>query len=120
MAANRSPQAQALQELEQAPDEARADGLPPPSAAAMDAAHHLLPRLHQAVLREYAVYPGRDGEVCIDARDRQKKHSGDLAPARRQHPLHRRHQLPAKPGGLPQRRRIARRIHDQHPAGIGN
>ena len=55
----------ALEDLEQAPDEARAEGHAPPAERAMQSARLLLRRMYGIRQCRYEVYPTRDREMCI-------------------------------------------------------
>ena len=58
--------AAALDELRQIADEARAEGLKPPSPAALESAERILREVCTRSRLEIEVYPLKDGEVAID------------------------------------------------------
>ena len=58
--------AAALDELRQVADEARIEGLKPPSAAALESAERILREVCALSRLEIEVYPSKDGEVAID------------------------------------------------------
>lgn len=58
--------AEALEELAQAREEAREDGFPEPSDAALSNAERLLRAIHGNWPGRYWVYPTQDGEIAID------------------------------------------------------
>ena len=57
----------ALRDLDEARDEAREEGFPPPSDAALRNARGLLRAMHGVSPRRFEVYPTADGEIAIDA-----------------------------------------------------
>ena len=57
----------ALRDLDEARDEAREEGFPPPSDAALRNARGLLRAMHGVSPRRFEVYPTPDGEIAIDA-----------------------------------------------------
>ena len=58
---------EALRDLREAKDEAREEGFPAPSDAALQNARRLLHDMHGISPRRFEVYPTPDGEVAIDA-----------------------------------------------------
>ena len=57
----------ALHDLDQAKDEAREEGFPPPSDKALGNAWRLLHAMYRVSPRRFEVYPTPDGEIAIDA-----------------------------------------------------
>jgi len=57
----------ALRDLDEAGTEAREEGVPPPSEAALTNARRLLRAAYERAPRRFGVYPTPDGEIAIDA-----------------------------------------------------
>ena len=57
----------ALRDLRETSDEAREEGTPLPSNAALESAERLLREMYRISPRRFEVYPTPDGEVAIDA-----------------------------------------------------
>ena len=60
----------ALHDLRETEDEAREEGTPVPSGAALESAERLLKEMYPISPRRFEVYPTPDGEVAIDAPSR--------------------------------------------------
>lgn len=61
----------ALRDLRETRDEARDEGFPQPSDIALENAERLLREMYGISSRRFEVYPTPDGEIAIDAPDRQ-------------------------------------------------
>ena len=57
----------ALNDLNEASDEAREEGYPAPSGLALSNAERLLKAMYEISPRRFEVYPTPDGEIAIDA-----------------------------------------------------
>lgn len=62
----------ALQELEEADEDAEENGWPLPSSSAYRNARTLLPRLYRLSPRRFSAYPLFDGEIVLDATTKSK------------------------------------------------
>ena len=63
--------ADALRDLEEVNDEARAEGFPTPTGVGFKNASRLLKEMYRLSQRRFEVYPMPDGEIAIDASDGQ-------------------------------------------------
>lgn len=63
--------ADALRDLEEVKDEARAEGFPAPTDVGFKNASRLLKEMCRLSRRRFEVYPMPDGEIAIDASDGQ-------------------------------------------------
>ena len=61
--------ADALADLQLAPEEAREDGLPIPDQQLLDASEEILRKLYDIWPHRFEVYPDQDGSIAIDARN---------------------------------------------------